>query len=90
MVLSKADTSHLDKVEVSDLGFLPEYNSLSKASALKVNAALRKFFAFLLQGKRQKPLATHPSCLESYRLENVFKNRVRQSFLARENLTQTY
>ena len=47
----------------------PEYNSLSKASALKVNTALRKFSAFSLQGERQKPLATYPSCLESYRLE---------------------
>jgi hypothetical protein len=30
------------------VGALPEYNSLSKASALKVNAALRKLFALSL------------------------------------------
>jgi hypothetical protein len=57
------------KVNCKSFSF-PEYNSLSKASALKVNTALRKFFAPSLKGERQKYLATYPSYLESYRLEN--------------------
>ena len=35
-------------VTVTELTFIPEYNSLSKASALKVNTALRKFAALSL------------------------------------------
>lgn len=54
---------------------IPEYNSLSKASALKVDTALRKFAALSLQGERHKPLATYPSCLESYRLEKQKTSR---------------
>lgn len=53
----------------SALNVIPAYNSLNKTSALKVNAALRKFAAIPVQAGRQKPLATHPSCLESYLLE---------------------
>jgi hypothetical protein len=33
---------------------IPEYNSLSKASALKVNTALRSLAALSLQGERRK------------------------------------
>lgn len=41
----------------------PEYNSLSKASALKVNTALRKFVALSLDGERHKTPRNVPKLL---------------------------
>jgi hypothetical protein len=53
------------------VSLVPVHNSLSKASALKVDTALRKVVALSLKGERHKNLATYPSCLESYRLELI-------------------
>ena len=51
---------------------VPMHNSLSKASALKVDTALRKILSHPhSKGERHKNLATYPSCLESYILELV-------------------
>ncbi len=67
--------------EVTRYTVAPADNSLSKASALKVNTALRKYAALHLKGGATIPLATYPSCLESYTLERHKNSAHKGAFL---------
>lgn len=53
---------------------IPEYNSLSKASALKVDTALRKLAALSLQGERHKTPRNVPKLLRELS-SGIIKNK---------------